>query len=60
MPRKSFWQDVLRAWCQYNYESIEHVEEVDIIANNIIWLNSDIVVNGKPMLNKKCLSRGII
>ena len=40
--------------------SIEHVEEVDIIANSIIWLNSDIVVNGKPMLNKKCLSRGII
>ena len=60
MTKHSFWHDVLYAWCQYNYQPSEKIEDIEIIMNSIIWLNSDIVVSGKPMLNKKCIARDIL
>ena len=59
MPRQGFWYDVLYAWCLYNYEPTANLNDIEIIMNSIMWLNSDIVVNGNPMLNKKCIARGI-
>ena len=49
-----FWEDVLYSWCLYNYER-------DINAKNdaIIWLNSDIRINGEPIMWKKQFSLGL-
>ena len=49
-----FWSDVLAAWCEYNYW---HNFQID---NQIIWYNSRILVENKPILWKKLLRNGLI
>ncbi len=57
MPRDGFWKNVLFAWSSYNYTAAKNI---DSIMNSIIWLNLDITVRGKPIMNKKCINRNII
>ena len=50
----SFWRDVLRAWCDYNYKnSIDKYS----IQQQVIWYNSFIRINNKPCLYKKWLEK---
>ena len=50
----SFWDDVLRAWCKYNYQNKDRVE------NQIIWYNSRIRMAGKPFFWRDCYLRGLL
>ena len=49
-----FWYDVLYAWCCVNYTS--NVE----VASRVIWLNSLIRIENKPVLWKRCIEKGLI
>ena len=52
-----FWQDGLKAWAKYNYVSDE--EDVSFPAQ-IIWYNSKIKVNGKPILIQPAYDNGLV
>ena len=57
---ETIWKDILGAWCKYKYKSkSEIVEDVEVILNQQLWLNSFICAQGKPLLNKNFLQRGI-
>ena len=56
MPRKSFWKDVLIAWCSINFKSPVNLDEIE---NTILWYNSDIRIQNKPIFYKKCYKNGI-
>ena len=48
-----FWQDVLTAWCMYNYE------ETTSPQMQFLWLNSQIRVMGRPILWKGPYEKGL-
>ena len=52
-----FWSDVLKAWCKLNYSRKDNLTD---ILDSIIWYNSDILVNNKPIFYKKCYEKGIV
>ena len=49
----TFWEDVLKCWCQYNYYG-EIREE-----NQIIWYNSKIKVKGRPIMWADVYNKGL-
>ena len=49
--------DVLKAWTKSNYSRKNNITE---ILDCIIWYNSDILVNDKPIFYRKCYDKGII
>ncbi len=57
MPKDSFWQNVLSAWCKYNFSN-----KIDIraILESVIWYNSEIKVNDAPVFYRRCFQKGII
>ncbi len=57
MPKPSFWRDVLTAWSKANYSYPSSFEQA---YNAVLWYNSDIKVNGKPIFYKKCFDKGIV
>lgn len=53
----SFWKQVLYAWCMYNFSD---PLESDMIAGQIIWLNSFIRIANKPIINIKAWKNSIV
>ena len=55
LPKTSFWTDTLQAWCSINFqESVKNPE------TQIIWLNSHITINRKPIIIEKCVEKGLM
>ena len=53
----SQWQEILCEWCDYYYRD----ENLGGMAKDqIIWLNSNIRINEKPVLNIKCIKAGLM
>ena len=52
-----FWEDALKAWCQYNYEKPSEDEHV---YKQIIWYNSHIKINHKLIYEKSWAQNGIM
>ncbi len=52
----SFWRDVLKAWCDYNYK--DPMDKYSI-QHQVIWYNSFIRINAKPCFYKKWLEKGV-
>ena len=46
-----FWKEVVQAWCEYHYTPSDQIN-----GDQIIWFNSDIRVDGKPICWKKYMS----
>ncbi len=57
MPKENFWQNVLIAWCKFNFSK---KLELNSILNSIIWLNSEIQINKTPILYKRCFKKGVV
>ena len=51
--KSQFWEDVLKSWCEYNFHHDRRVE------NQLIWLNSEIRIAGKPFFWKDAFQRGL-
>ena len=56
-PLDSFWRDVLILWNGYNNELVDSPQK---IRRQVLWLNSEICIQGKPTFNKKLYQMGII
>ena len=54
--KPNMWTDVLEAWSRINYRKATTVTA----HSQIIWLNSHIKINEKPILWKKCIQKGLI
>ncbi len=57
LTKESFWRDVLTAWCHHNYEC---KTDLNAVLKSVIWFNSDILVNRKPIFYKKWFQKGIV
>ena len=51
-----FWHDMLKAWAVYVHSSYYWNNYDD----QIIWWNSDIRINNRPFVWKKCFKRGLV
>ena len=51
--KNRFWKDVVKAWCKYHYTP-------DPRQNQIIWLNSEIRINGRPVYWSKPAAMGLM
>ena len=49
-----FWQDVMYSWSQYNYYHMYRIE------NQIIWYNSRVRINNKPIFWEDCYERNLV
>ena len=54
-PDASFWLQVLKHWCKYNYEEV-----VTDPGNQIIWFNSQVLIEGKPFIMERPARAGLI
>ena len=52
--KNQFWEDVMTSWSEYNYYNDFRVE------NQIIWYNSNIRIQGKPLLWKDIKQKGLM
>ena len=52
-----FWGQVFIAWCEYCFMDPQNLDE---ILGQIIWLNSHIKLNNKPLFWRKCVSAGLM
>ena len=52
--KSDFWVDVLRAWCEYNHHTNFRID------NQLIWYNSNIRVEGKPILWSDAQRQGLL
>ncbi len=57
MPHTGFWYDVLKAWCSYNFEE---ETDIDSIMESPLWLNSELLINGKPMMCEPCMQHDVL
>ena len=53
-----FWQDVLAAWCKFNYEQIDP-EDTQAILNQTLWYNSDLRIEDRPIVWYAWVRKGI-
>ena len=51
--RDNFWPQVLKCWCEYNYS------DNPLTNTHLIWLNSKLLVNGKPLWNENAYRKGL-
>ena len=49
-----FWEDVLKSWNEYNYY---HNQEIE---NQIIWYNSSLRINQKPIMWNDVYKKGLL
>lgn len=56
-PKCGFWFDVLKTWCEFNYNSMVNF---DSVLDQIIWFNSKILVRNKPIFNLQMFCAGIV
>ena len=52
--KNKFWEDVLMAWCEYNFYIYRRVE------NQIIWFNSQIQIGKKLIFWKDVYDKGLL
>ena len=50
--KNDFWKDVLFVWAEKHYDD-------QISLDQIIWLNSKLVINGKPTWNRRAYQAGL-
>jgi hypothetical protein len=55
----NFVKEMLEAWCKYNFKNTEEVENTSV-GREIIWYNSNILINKEPFCNKKLLTKGLM
>lgn len=53
----SFWKDVCLSWCQYNFS---HVTAKSDVREQVIWWNSHIRSNNKPLWNERLFRLGLV
>ena len=51
--KNQFWENVLEAWCEYNYYLDRRID------NQIIWYNSSIRIKGKPFMWNDVYRKGL-
>lgn len=56
-PGNSFWHQVLYAWCEFNFTI---PQETSDILGQIIWCNSNIRINDKPVCNIVAWRAGLV
>ena len=56
-PQHTFWRDVLLDWSQINYRNPLSKAQV---LDQIIWLNSDVQINDRPVFWKRWYNLGIL
>ena len=54
---QNFWCDVYRSWCNYNFRSPDSADE---ILNQVIWYNSCIRRDNKPIYSNNLFTNGIV
>ena len=54
--RMNFWTDVLYAWSKLNFKGVDMVENP---GDQILWLNSNILIDNKPVKWSKCIARNL-
>ena len=55
-----FWHQVIEAWFEMSFKSVNEIEDRDLILNQIIWYNSLIRVDNKIMVNNVLINGGLI
>ena len=51
-----FWEDVMRAWCEYNSPKSKQLKP----AQQMLWYNSRIKINGRTVFWKTPYKNGLI
>ena len=52
--KNTFWEDVIKAWCEFNHT------ETEITDNQILWYNSEILVQNQPFLWETPYNNGLM
>ena len=52
-----FFKDALKAWLSFQYYPPDNPEAIQ---NQVIWMNSELLINGKPFLWETLLENGVI
>ena len=55
-PGNEFWHQVFCTWCKINYEELIGKNEV---LNELLWYNSNILIESTPVLYQKWLKAGV-
>ena len=55
--KTKFWEDLLKAWAEYNYSTPQTLEE---ILNQVLWYNSNVKIAGRFVMNEKMYGKGVI
>ena len=56
-PQMSFWNNVLSSWSDINFE---RNPDGEMIESQLIWYNSNILINNNPILYKQWFDNGIV
>ena len=55
-PSNPFFKDVIKAWLSFQFKPPETYQD---ITSQLLWCNSNVLVENKPIIWKKALKRGI-
>jgi exonuclease III len=58
IPGRSIWYESTRNWCEANHRP--EIDNTHDIAEEHLWLNSNIKINGKTLYKKEWIQRGIM
>ena len=58
-PGKDFWTETLEAWATLNFKEKEKVVSRNDIRDQILWYNSNIRINSKPVMWLHWVNKGI-
>ena len=56
-PKNNFWSEMLYAWSKINFNTAPDTAD---ILEQVIWLNSHIRIDNKPVVWKKCIDANIM
>ena len=56
--KQNFWGQLFIHWCEINHHTVQ--SEPENLLNEIIWFNSNILVNKAPQYHKECVAAGIV
>ena len=55
IEKKNYWSELILEWVKQSKEPVGHEQ----IKNQIIWWNSNIKIESKPILYSECLAKGV-
>ena len=55
--KSTFWTDILKSWCEYNFEKKNEIQNVNAQS---IWFNSHIRVANKVLYNESCINNQLM